>query len=169
MKRKYKVYLYTYFGPCMLMVITSWISFTVDSAAVPGRLGLLLTLLLMMINLNNSVSSTIPKSTKVTPLTAWIMVSIGFVSFALLEYAVILYTAKFVSEKQRKETKKVKQLWTREQQDKTQNSGFGNISWKLCTLCNHLHYNGLTNKLFVTLRINKIFHTIIDMENNCSG
>ena len=110
MKRKHKVYLYTYFGPCMLMVITSWISFTVDSAAVPGRLGLLLTLLLMMINLNNSVSSTIPKSTKVTPLTSWIMVSIGFVSFALLEYAVILYTAKFVSEKQRKETKKVKQL-----------------------------------------------------------
>ena len=106
MKRKHKVYLYTYFGPCMLMVITSWISFTVDSAAVPGRLGLLLTLLLMMINLNNSVSSTIPKSTKVTPLTVWIMVSIGFVSFALLEYAVILYSEKFVSKKQRKETKK---------------------------------------------------------------
>ena len=105
MKRKYKVYLYTFFGPCMLMVITSWISFTVDSAAVPGRLGLLLTLLLMMINLNNSVSSTIPKSTKLTPLTVWIVVSIGFVSFALLEYSVLLYTAKF-----RKETRQVKKI-----------------------------------------------------------
>ena len=110
MKRKYKVYLYTFFGPCMLMVITSWISFTVESAAVPGRLGLLLTLLLMMINLNNSVSSTIPKSTKVTPLTVWIVVSIGFVSFALLEYSVLLYTAKFVPGKVRKETRQVKKI-----------------------------------------------------------
>lgn len=101
MKRNHKVYIYTYFGPCMLMVITSWISFTVNFDAVPGRLGLLLTLLLMMINLNNSVSSTIPKSSKVTPITIWIVGSIAFVSFALLEYAIILYIVKFVEAKKK--------------------------------------------------------------------
>ena len=87
--------MYTYFAPCMLMVITSWISFTINYDAVPGRLGLLLTLLLMMINLNNTVSSTIPKSRQLSPITIWIVGSITFVSFALLEYAVILYIAKF--------------------------------------------------------------------------
>ena len=38
MKRENKVYIYTYFAPCMLMVITSWISFTINYDAVPGRL-----------------------------------------------------------------------------------------------------------------------------------
>ena len=67
MKRIHNVYMYTYFGPCMLMVITSWISFNVNYDA--DRLGLLVTLLLKLINLNNSVSSTIPQSSKVTPIT----------------------------------------------------------------------------------------------------
>ena len=95
MKRKYKVYLYTYFGPCMLMVITSWISFTVDSAAVPGRLGLLLTLLLMLINLNNSVAASSPVSANLNPLLVWIITSEAFVFLALTEYALILATSKF--------------------------------------------------------------------------
>ena len=96
--------MYTYFAPCMLMVITSWISFTINYDAVPGRLGLLLTLLLMMINLNNTVSSTIPKSRKLSPITIWIVGSITFVSFALLEYSIILYMAKF------SEAKKLKKI-----------------------------------------------------------
>ena len=104
MKRENKVYMYTYFAPCMLMVITSWISFTINYDAVPGRLGLLLTLLLMMINLNNTVSSTIPKSRKCSPITIWIVGSITFVSFALLEYSIILYMAKF------SEAKKLKKI-----------------------------------------------------------
>ena len=105
MKREHKVYMYTYFAPCMLMVITSWVSFTINYDVVPGRLGLLLTLLLMMINLNNSVSSTIPKSSKLSPITIWIVVSIAFVSFALLEYSLILYIAKFVEAKKLKKIK----------------------------------------------------------------
>ena len=110
MKRVHSVYMYTYFGPCMLMVITSWISFTVNFDAVPGRLGLLLTLLLMMINLNNSVSSTIPKSSNVTPITIWIVGSIAFVFLALLEYAIILYIVKFVEVKKILKTKPVKKI-----------------------------------------------------------
>ena len=53
LSRKPTVYLYTYFVPCGLLVVVSWVSFAVSSEAVPGRLGLLLTLLLMLINLTN--------------------------------------------------------------------------------------------------------------------
>ena len=59
MERKTTVYIYTYFIPCGLMVVVSWISFSVNVDAVPGRLGLLLTLLLMTINMNNSAAQAI--------------------------------------------------------------------------------------------------------------
>ena len=37
MARKTPVYIYTYFVPCGLMVVVSWISFSVKVDAVPGR------------------------------------------------------------------------------------------------------------------------------------
>ena len=95
MVRKTAVYIYTYFVPCGLMVIVSWVSFAVDVDAVPGRLGLLLTLLLMTINLNNSASNSIPKSNSICPLIGWILTSMAFILIALLEYFVILLLMKF--------------------------------------------------------------------------
>ena len=62
---------------------------------VPGRLGMLLTLFLMLVNMSSSVSQTIPKSDSVCPLVAWILLSIVFVFCALLEYFVILLRVKF--------------------------------------------------------------------------
>ena len=37
LERKRTVYLYTYFLPCSLMVMVSWVSFAVRAEAVPGR------------------------------------------------------------------------------------------------------------------------------------
>ena len=62
---------------------------------VPGRLGMLLTLFLMLVNMSSSVSQTIPKSDTVCPLVAWILLSIVFVFSALLEYFAILLKMKF--------------------------------------------------------------------------
>ena len=95
LKRKTSVHIYTYFVPCGLMVIVSWVSFAVSVHAVPGRLGLLLTLLLMTINLNNSASNSIPKSNSICPLIGWILTSMAFILIALLEYFVILVLMKF--------------------------------------------------------------------------
>jgi len=95
MSRNPALFIYAYFIPCSLMVATSWISFAVNYDAVPGRLGMLLTLLLVLINLSNSVSRTVPKSNKVCPLVLWIIISIIFVSMALLEYFIILVHIKF--------------------------------------------------------------------------
>ena len=93
--RKPQLYVYSYFIPSTLLVITSWISFSIKPEVVPGRLGLLLTTLLMLINLNNAVATTIPRSDGLCPLTSWIFVSIIFVAIALTEYFWILTTLKF--------------------------------------------------------------------------
>ena len=37
MERKRTVYIYTYFLPCSLMVMVSWVGFAVRADAVPGR------------------------------------------------------------------------------------------------------------------------------------
>ena len=59
------------------------------------RLGLLLTLLLMMINPNNSATNSIPTSDLICPLILWILMSAAFVTFALAEYFVILVLLRF--------------------------------------------------------------------------
>ena len=61
----------------------------------PNRLGLLLTLLLMLINLNNSATKSIPTSDLICPLILWILMSAAFVTFALAEYFAILVLLRF--------------------------------------------------------------------------
>ena len=95
MERKTTVYIYTYFVPCSLMVVVSWISFSISVDAVPGRLGLLLTLLLMTINMNNSAAQAIPTSEKICPLIIWILLSMSFISFALFEYFALLLLVRY--------------------------------------------------------------------------
>ena len=95
LKRNPRMYLATYFAPCTLMVVVSWMSFLINPDVVPGRLGLLLTLLLMLINLNNSVAASSPVSAKLNPLLVWIITSEAFVFLALTEYALILASSKF--------------------------------------------------------------------------
>ena len=93
--RKSATYQWTYFIPCSLMVVLSWMSFLIKPDVVPGRVGLLLTLLLMVINLSNTVSRTSPVSGRLNPLLTWIQTSIAFVFLALVEYASLLFKAKF--------------------------------------------------------------------------
>ena len=95
-KRKSGSFLYEFFLPCLLMVMTSWASFAIMPEAVPGRLGLLITLLLMLVNMSSSISQTIPKSDSICPLVAWILLSIVFVIVALVEYFAILLRVKFL-------------------------------------------------------------------------
>ena len=108
LQRKSDAYLWLYFGPCFLMVVTSWISFAVSFEVVPGRLGLLLTLLLMMINMSNSISLSIPKSDGMCPLIAWIYISMIFNIFAIFEYFIILIKVKFGENKCQVKAKKMR-------------------------------------------------------------
>ena len=67
------------------------ISFMVPKDAIPGRLGLLLTLFLCAINTLNATQRSAPKSGgTMTAIIQWILACIGFIIMAIFEYAWIL-------------------------------------------------------------------------------
>ena len=60
---------------------------------VPGRMGLLLTLLLCMVNIFNSADTKYPKTA--TAINLWILSCILFIILPILEYAVLLGYKKY--------------------------------------------------------------------------
>ena len=78
----------------ILLVIASWISFTVDPNCIPGRMGLLVTVLLVIINLFIGVRNSSPGSNGLNAIDIFLIVCIGEVFAALLEYAIVIrYTS----------------------------------------------------------------------------
>ena len=95
LKRNPESYIFCYFIPSSIMVFVSWVSFGISFESVPGRIGLLLTILLMQINMSNSIASDSPKSKQISPLLGWVTISTAFIIVALLQYFFILYQQKF--------------------------------------------------------------------------
>ena len=89
LKRGYEPYVINYYMPSAIFVLVSWISFLIPPDVIPGRMGLLITLLLVLINLFNSIKS--PPAASPSALAIWILTCIIFVTFALLAYASLLY------------------------------------------------------------------------------
>lgn len=83
-------YLITYYLPSGLFVIVSWISFVVPPDIIPGRMALLVTLFLVLVNIFNTVTTNTPKAEGLTAIEAWMLSCILFVFGALVEYAIIL-------------------------------------------------------------------------------
>lgn len=71
-------YLLQTYLPTGVLVCLSWISFLVPPDNIPGRMALLVTLTLMVINIFLRVSAEIPTA-KVTALSAWILISLFMV------------------------------------------------------------------------------------------
>ena len=64
--------------------------------AVPGRMGLLVTLFLCMVNILNSEAANSPKSGgTVNAIIQWILTCSVFIILAILEYALILCYKKY--------------------------------------------------------------------------
>ena len=74
-----------------IFVIVSWVSFIIQPDVVPGRMGLLITTFLVLINIFNSVKSGAPTSTNLNAVDLYLVICIGLVFAALAEYAMILY------------------------------------------------------------------------------
>merc|ERR1711872_606049 len=55
LRRKHEPLIYQVYIPCCLFVLVSWISFIIDPKVVPGRMSLLVILLLVLVNVFNSV------------------------------------------------------------------------------------------------------------------
>ena len=58
---------------------------------LPGRMALLVTLFLVLVNIFNNVTTNTPKAEGLTAIEAWMLACILFVFAALAEYAAILF------------------------------------------------------------------------------
>ena len=68
-----------------LFVIVSWISFLIPMDVIPGRMALLVTLFLVLVNIFNTVTTNTPKAEGLTAIEAWMLACILFVFGALIE------------------------------------------------------------------------------------
>ena len=78
-------------------------SFIIPPEAIPGRLSLVLTLFLCMINTLNSVTADSPKANSdSTALVKWVIICLIFLLLAMLEYSWVLVTASMRGAKKRR-------------------------------------------------------------------
>ena len=64
---------YIYYLPSTLFVITSWVSFLIPPEVVPGRMALLVTLFLVLINIFNNVTNITPNTEGMTAISSWML------------------------------------------------------------------------------------------------
>ena len=74
-----------------MFVIVSWLSFIIKPEVVPGRVALLVTTFLVLVNVFNSAKSQAPVSKHLNAIDVYLVGCIGHVFLALIEYAVVLF------------------------------------------------------------------------------
>jgi len=94
LQRKQMQFLVQVYLPSFMFVIVSWVSFLIKPEVVPGRMALLVTLFLVLINIFNSVRENAPISSRLNAIDLYLVVCIFLVFGALMEYAVILLMLK---------------------------------------------------------------------------
>lgn len=94
LRRKVSHYIITCYLPSGMFVIVSWISFLIPPDIVPGRMTLLITVFLVLVNIFNTITTNIPKAEGLTAIEAFVIVCVLFVFGALIEYAGILLQLK---------------------------------------------------------------------------
>ena len=75
----------------ILFVAVSWVSFIIKPDVVPGRMGLLVTIFLVLINIFTGVKSNAPVSLSLNAIDLYLVICIGLVFSALVEYAIVLF------------------------------------------------------------------------------
>jgi len=94
LQRKQMQYQIQVYLPSFMFVVTSWVSFLIKPEVVPGRMALLVTLFLVLINIFNSVREQAPISSRLNAVDLYLVVCVFFVFSALMEYAAILMLLK---------------------------------------------------------------------------
>ena len=69
-------------------------SFLVNPEIIPGRMTLLVTIFLVLINIHNTIQTNSPKAEGFTAIKTWVIACIIFVFGAMLEYSAILLLLK---------------------------------------------------------------------------
>lgn len=91
--RHLSLFTWMYFLPTICIEIIAGISFIVPpTTAIPGRLTLLVTIFLVQMGMLRDVAGILPASDTLTALSIYVLCSIFFILFALIEYGMILLT-----------------------------------------------------------------------------
>ena len=98
MKRLLLPFIVKSFLPTILLVVVSWTSFIIDPECVPGRAGVLVTLLLVLSTVSLHELDESPSQQGITPLLIWNHICLMMICLALLEYSAILLKMRFNKE-----------------------------------------------------------------------
>ncbi len=106
LKRNWLPYFWTYFLPVFFMSLICSFSFLINPEIVPGRVALLLTLMLVLINFFNGIQEKIPRSKELTAIGIYLLGIIILAFFSLFEYAILLLRARMRQKQKSKQPAK---------------------------------------------------------------
>ncbi|KAL0272175.1 UNVERIFIED_CONTAM: hypothetical protein PYX00_005255 [Menopon gallinae] len=95
MSREIRSHLLESYLPSTLFVIMSWGSFVVMPEVVPGRMVLLVTTLLSLVTMFDTVRNNSPNALELKCIEVWIISCTLFVFLSLLEYFVVLFGMRY--------------------------------------------------------------------------
>ncbi|XP_032787726.2 gamma-aminobutyric acid receptor alpha-like [Daphnia magna] len=83
------------YGPCILLVVLSWVSFWLNREATADRVSLGVTTVLTMTFLGLEARANLPKVTYPTALDHFIFLSFGFIFATIVQFAFVHYFTKY--------------------------------------------------------------------------
>ncbi|BES95402.1 glycine receptor beta [Nesidiocoris tenuis] len=95
MSRELRSHLLESYLPSTLFVIMSWGSFVVMPEVVPGRMVLLVTTLLSLVTMFDTIRNNSPSALELKCIEVWLISCTLFVFFALLEYFIVLFGIRY--------------------------------------------------------------------------
>ena len=108
-------------------VAVSWLSFIIKPEIVPGRIALLVTILLVLVNIFNGAKLHSPTSKTLNCLDLYLLGCIATVLFALIEYSVVLFMAN----------NNLTQIHVNEEHKGEQRNGHIGQKWYQCSYWNN--------------------------------
>lgn len=85
------------YGPCILLVVLSWVSFWLNREATADRVSLGITTVLTMTFLGLEARTDLPKVPYPTALDFFVFMSFGFIFATILQFAFVHYYTKYGS------------------------------------------------------------------------
>ena len=92
--RNFSPFILNIYLPSMILVSFSWISFWIPPEIIPGRMGLLVTIYLVLANIGNGARANAPTQGKETVIDLWLQICQAFDALALFEYAFLLFAIR---------------------------------------------------------------------------
>ena len=90
--RRLSFFITYYLFPSILFVLIAYSQFYIDQAAVPARVTIGITSILIQINLNIAITNYIPQVSYSVALSDWLLASLVFAAISLIEFAALNFS-----------------------------------------------------------------------------